>query len=185
MTRKHFKLLTVMATLAAVLTLCCASASAVTVSRGGPALVSASADTASLPAGLSAGAAAPGSVPQIPSQCGAMWCVFVERGYHGASCTGTGNRTDLGYCRNADRSVTNEIANCGAPPNNSCSLRLYYHPLNVDGGGAHVCIPYGVNIPDLSGYDFNSGPGEPGYGYPVFDDAGGLTLSHSPCTNPV
>jgi hypothetical protein len=192
MMRKHFKLLTALSALATVLMLCCVSASAATVAPRTPASAAArghagssSAEFATRSAEFAASAASLGSATPTTVKCPAMWCIFHNTDYVGPGCSGQVSNPNLEFCRNADESVENGIALCGPPPNNKCAVRIYYHPLNIDGGGAHACIPYGVDIPNLSGYTFNSGPGEPGYGQPIWNNAGGLTISNSACSNPI
>lgn len=83
------------------------------------------------------------------------------------------NWDDIPYstaqCRNVDESFYN---------NTEGVIRLYYHPLNVDGGGAWACIPIGDYISDLSGDVFNNGPNEPGYHSTVWNDVGGSTYDY-------
>jgi hypothetical protein len=79
-------------------------------------------------------------------------------------------------CRNVDESFFN---------NTLGTIRLHYHPMNIDGGGAWVCIDAGVYIPDLGIYTFNNGAGLDGYGHPVENDVGGSTWASgfNDCTN--
>ena len=79
-------------------------------------------------------------------------------------------------CRNVDESFFN---------NTLGTVRLHYHPMNIDGGGAWVCIDAGVYIPNLGIYTFNNGPGTDGYGSPVENDVGGSTWASgfTDCSN--
>jgi len=80
-------------------------------------------------------------------------------------------------CRNVDESFDN--AADGA-------IRLHYHPMNIDDGGAWVCIPTYTYLSDLSGYVFNNGSGDQGYGDPVWSDVGGNTFNYGgTCSNPI
>lgn len=120
----------------------------------------------------------------IPSGCVGWWCIFEGTGYHGTACTGVTNETDTS-CRNLDESFVNDASDCGPNPYYQCTVRLYYHPLNVDNGGAWACIDFGKEISNLSGYTFNDGIGDSGYGASVWRDAAGVTVSSSACTNPI
>jgi hypothetical protein len=64
-------------------------------------------------------------------------------------------------------------------------VRLFYHPLNEDNGGAWACIDFNQEIPNLAGYTFNNGVGDPGYGDTVYRDAAGVTVSSNRCSKPI
>lgn len=78
-------------------------------------------------------------------------------------------------CRNVDESFFNA---------GYAAIRLHYHPMNADGGGAWVCVPAGDYVSNLSGYTFNNGAGDDGYGAPVENDVGGDTYGGT-CSNPI
>ena len=80
-------------------------------------------------------------------------------------------------CRNVDESFDNS---------NTGVARLYYHPLNIDSGGAWACVPADTYLSDLAGYVFNNGPNAPGYGQEVWNNVGGSTYDWGgTCLNPI
>lgn len=119
--------------------------------------------------------------PAFPSSCGG-WCLYTGTGYSGIVCGGEANDQSLtAPCRNTDESVGNDIALCAG----TCSVRLYYSPL--DENSAHTCIDYDKAISNLnnSKYTFNSGSGEPGYGKMVWRNVAGVTYSGGTCSDPI
>ena len=123
-----------------------------------------------------------------PVSCPNWWCIYQRPNYAVPAgtfyCTGVTNATDTS-CRNLDESFANYANDCGPSPNSGCTVRLFYHPLNVANGGAWACIDYARGIPNLSGYTFNNGIGLPGYGAPVWRDAAGVRVSSGTCSHPI
>lgn len=131
---------------------------------------------------ISARAAAPATAPQCyGTECDYYtpdsndWCFVVEP----QTIT---NWDDVpgdaaAACRNVDESFYNS---------NSGVVRLYYHPLNIDSGGAWACVPAYTYLSDLAGYVFNNGPNAPGYGQAVWNNVGGSTYDWGgTCLNPI
>jgi hypothetical protein len=168
-----------------VLALSSVSASAISAS---PATSTATAAAHGHSAVATSGYRALAAIPSFPSQCSLNeWCLFTGINFTGTNCGGQNNPVNLsGPCRNGDESVADHDTLCGAPPNDTCALRLYYHPFNIDNGGAHTCIDYGKFISNLdnSAYKFNSNTGQ-GFGQTVWRNVGGVNLSHSACANPI
>ena len=127
-------------------------------------------------------------IPLFPSQChGNEWCIFTGTDFSGTQCISQGNPVSLtAPCRNADESIANIDSLCGAAPNDHCAMRIYYHPFNIDNGGAHTCIDYGKSIDNLdhSNLTFNSNTGD-GFGLMVWRNVGGVSLSSGTCSNPI
>lgn len=164
--------------------------SALAASSGTPARTqSAASETAGGPGQVKAaevlsaseGPAQPASTPQCyPNQCDYAGTDGRSQCFDVAQQTIT-NWDDIpGFpnarCRNVDESFFN---------NTLGTIRLHYHPMNIDNGGAWVCIDAGVYIPDLGIYTFNNGAGLDGYGHPVENDVGGSTWASgfNDCTN--
>ncbi len=82
-------------------------------------------------------------------------------------------------CRNVDEYFADELPDSDA-------IRLYYSP-NED--GAWVCVPNGfgaTNSGNLSGYTFNNGPGDAGYGQSIENNvASSKVADGNNCSNPI
>jgi hypothetical protein len=137
------------------------SAAALALSAGAPAAVALTR------------AGATNAVPRShPVSCQGFFCIYTGLSYTGINCSGLVTETDTS-CRNEDESFANDADDCGPGSEAACTVRLFYHPLNEDNGGAWACIDFNQEIPNLAGYTFNNGVGDPGYGDTVYRDAAG------------